>query len=481
MKKFVSFCMACSVAIGMFAADKSAVKEQLRTASAAHIDPIFEYYKDRSPESIALELKVNNYNAVYYFATVPTACNKDLIETLQQENIPVVLITFPCWVWVKPAEMDKFLPPNWRDWQMEFTGNKTEEHTFIGFVYPEYNQWYGEYVSKMLGDFGFDGFAMLETMYPNYNGLSYNPPQMGDISQGFRKAFEAETGYKELPEFVDSNSPLYYTKNPELTKAWEDFRVKTVNDFMFDIMSKVRSEHPDIAIASWSLGISEPGGDKKIRFYNGMDTYSMVERIQPDIHIVQTHWPDWCNPDLKPDYIKAYKFYVDEAKRACPTVKVGTQSDFGSLPEMRRSIDWVKEHRAACDEVLDNFLVYEFNIRDEVFSEAPVLKALMLNDDELLMVFDQRIADSAAATMTNRVLQAKNAEFTVKSATVDGNLLRCKLDSKPAIGTELTVPAGGIADVPQVRLKLSQHEPLPQGRTNIVPKNTRITLPVQKR
>lgn len=46
---------------------------------------------------------------------------------------------------------------------------------------------------------------------------------------------------------------------------------------------------------------------------------------------------------------------------------------------MRRNLEWVKAHRSACDEVLDNFLVYEFSLRDEVYSEAPVLKTAYID------------------------------------------------------------------------------------------------------
>ena len=61
-----------------------------------------------------------------------------------------------------------------------------------------------------------DGVTMLEMMYPVYDGLKHNPPEFGDISEGFRQAFERETGYAVLPDFTNPDSPDYYKNNPVL-------------------------------------------------------------------------------------------------------------------------------------------------------------------------------------------------------------------------------------------------------------------------
>ena len=80
--------------------------------------------------------------------------------------------------------------------------------------------------------------------------------------------------------------------------------------------------------------------------------------------------------------------------------------------------------------------------------------------------------------MTGRIIKGA-ADYTVLSGVVDGNLLKLTLTALPSSGESLTVPVGGIADDPSVRLPLSQHEPKPNGRVNRIPagQNTTLTLP----
>lgn len=446
------------------------LKEQLLTASAAHIDPLFGYYANRSPESIAWELSVNNYNAAYCFAVTPAACSHELNRALRERGISSVLIAFPSWIYLSDADMDRYLPPQWRDWLMEFTNPGSKQWKFISYIYPEYTEWYAGYLAGLVADYNYDGVGLIEVMYPVYDGLSKNPPEFGDISEGFRQAFERATGCKKLPDFTDPASPEYYKNNPGLLDKFLSFRTESITRFYTSVMAEVRRRNPGVKIISWALGVSESGGAEKIRFYNGSDTYSLVKSVQPDIHIIQTHWPDWTNPHLPPDYVKHYQPFIEAARAACPGVKVGVQSDYGSLPQMRRNLEWVKAHRTACSELLDNFLVYEFSLRDEVYSEAPELRTAFADDSPgmITLVFDQRLALSCGTLMTGRIIKGA-ADYAVLSASVDGNLLKLTLSASPSPGERLTVPVGGISDDPAFRLPLSQHDPKPNGRVNRIP------------
>ena len=90
-------------------------------------------------------------------------------------------------------------------------------------------------------------------------------------------------------------------------------------------------------------------------------------------------------------------------------------------------------------------------------------------------MFDQRIAADSAELMTGRIIKGA-ADYAVLSGAVDGNLLKLTLSALPASGETLTVPVGGIADDPAVRLPLSQHEPKPNGRVNRIPPERTATL-----
>jgi len=233
------------------------------TAAAApyHLDPLFNYYRDRSPESVASELLVNGVGEVWYFAVTPDACRQDLIDTLHTRNIRVVLTLFPSWVYLDERQLDRYLPANWRNWRMEFTNPEArKDHIFIGYVHPEYNRWYRDYVISLIRKYRFDGVAMIETMYPCYHGDRYNPILMGDVSKGFELAFG-----EPLPEFLDASSPRYFKTDTAKFERYLAFRTKTINDFYQYIMAGVRAECPGVTVISWALGVSDPDGEAEIR------------------------------------------------------------------------------------------------------------------------------------------------------------------------------------------------------------------------
>ncbi|MEA4862645.1 MAG: hypothetical protein AB7F40_11550 [Victivallaceae bacterium] len=432
------------------------------TAAAApyHIDPLFGYYRNRSPESVASELQVNGVEEVWYFAVTPEACRRDLIDALHAHDIRVVLTLFPSWVYLNEKQLDHYLPANWRDWRMEFTNPVAkQDHIFIGYVYPEYNLWYRNYVVNLLKEYHFDGVAMIETMYPCYRGDRYKPILMGDVSKGFEKAFG-----EPLPEFLNDSSPRYFKTDTGRFERYLAFRTRTINDFYKYVMDGVRAECPGVTVVSWALGVSTPDGEAEIRRWNGSDTFSLVRAVKPDMHMVQTHWPDWSSPELKPDYILQYQPFAEAARRGCPGVRVSFQGDCGSLPEMRRSPEWVAENLALAAGVFDHSVYYEFSLRDEVYSLPPVLKKHSISGDSVILVFDQRLGADSVRAMLNR--------SDVKDAKADGNILTVAFENGPPPSLDI----GGICDDPSSRLPLSRQAPKPYGRVNAIPAGTVVNI-----
>ena len=428
-------------------------------AAAWHIDPLFDYYNGRSPESVAAELAANDVDEVWYFAVTPDACRPELLAALKRSGIRTVLTVFPCWVYLSEADMDRYLPENWRDWQMQFTNpDAKKDRIFIGFVHPEYNRWYRSYVAGLVKKYGFDGVAMIETMYPCYNGFSYNPVLFGDVGPAMERAFG-----EPLPGFLNPAAADHYLNDRAKMARFVEFRAKTISDFYKYIADGVRAECPDVKIYTWALGVSESGGLNKIRFFNGSDTFDIVNAVQPDGHVVQTHWPDWCRSDLKPDYIMKYDEFAAAARRGCPGVRVGFQGDCGSLPEMRRSPEWVAANLTAAAGLFDFSVYYEFSIRDEVYSRPPELKSVKRTADGFILVFDQRLGDASAAVFTS-------ANPWVELAEVDGNLLKVTVASEAAPQDKIDI--SGVCDDPAARLPLSGDKNEPRGRINPVPRGS---------
>lgn len=160
-------------------------REKLLHGRTVQIDTAFPYYHNRSNESIASELRVNGFDGVYYYTGTDTGLRPGLVGEMQRQKLGVGLMTLPSLVYWSEAQLAERLPAGWRDWLIEFTGSGMDIYRFIGFVYPEYNAWYKNYLNGMLLRHRFDAFTFAEIMYPIYDGPEKNPPFYGDVSPGF--------------------------------------------------------------------------------------------------------------------------------------------------------------------------------------------------------------------------------------------------------------------------------------------------------
>lgn len=456
--------------------------KQLLTARTVQIDTGMAYYRGRSTESIAAEIRVNGFDGVYYYVMDDRSVVPGLIAELQRQNLAVALMTLPNLVYWSESQLADRLPGDYRNYLMHFTGPDMDKYRFIGFVYPEYNAWYKNLLTGILRRHNFDGFTFAEIMYPIYNGPERTPPFYGDVSPGFQQAFKTATGRAAFPNFTDPADPNYFKTNTELYRDLVEYRIRTINDFYDDIVNGpggAREVAPNIAFATWTLGINIPGGVEKLREWEGNDIAAMIRQVKPDLHFIQTHAPDWCNPALPADYPRLYQPFFDAIRAADPEVRIAMQTDIGSLPAMRRSPAWVETFYQACrDAGVDSTTYYEFSLRDAVYASPPTLREIRLKGQSLQLIFDQRLGRESADRMIGRQLTSGPDRFTVRAAKADGNLLNLTLDLLPRPGRQLAVPVGGLADDPAVRLKLSHLPPHPRGPVNAVPADTVVTLPV---
>ncbi len=457
---------------------KKARVKKLLSAKTTQISTDFPYYQNRSAASIASELEVNGFDGVYYFATSDRVIIPGLVGELQRRGLAVGLMTLPSLVYWSEKNLEERLPAGWRNWMIQFTDDRMKDFRFVGFVHPEYNAWYKPYLVKMLKDHGFDGFTFAEIMYPIYDGPERAKPLYGDVNPAFQAAFKKATGNTGFPNFIDPADPDYFKTNTKLYRELVEYRVKTINDFYDDIINGAggaRENVPGIVFATWTLGINIPDGVAKLREWEGNDIGAMIRQVKPDMHFIQTHAPDWLNPKLPGDYVNGYKPFFDAIRAADPGLKVGLQTDVGSRGAMRRDPAWMKDFYRTCREQgVDSTTYYEFCLRWEVYNTAPELRKIRKEGEELVLIFDQRLAAEAARVMAGR----KIGKYGVLGAEADGNTIRLKLDAMPAAGERLTVPVGGIADDPAVRLNLSNVPPMPKGPVNRVPDGTEVTLPV---
>lgn len=440
------------------AAKKRFRTEQLLTAHTTQIDTSFPYYQNRSVESIASEIEVNGFNGVYYFVIYKDGINKELIQKLQRRNISVALMTLPAMVYPSEETLEQILPPNWREWLVEFTDDSMSMYRFIGFNYPEYIEWYKKYLNEILLENNFDGFTFAEVMYPITDGPAREVVFYGDVSRNFQQSFMKATNSRSFPDFTNPNSPNYFKRNRELYQKLVDYRVEVINNFYNEIINGeggARSVVPQIKFATWTLGINIPDGVEKLREWEGNDISSMMKLVKPDIHFIQTHAPDWSNPELSPTYPLDYAPFFEEIRQSNPNVKVAMQADLGSLTATRRSPFWCKIFYKSCRQAgVDTSTYYEFGLRWTIYNSPPKLCKIEGEGKEFRLCFDQRLGESSAQTMLNRQI----GESKIVSAVVDGSILIIQFD-QPIDELYLSdIDTSGVCDDPKVRFNDPTHK-----------------------
>ncbi len=435
----------------------------------------FDMYKDRSARSIAEEIAANGYEGVYYFVVSDSAVRKDIISELQKRGIPVAALVIASGAYLPVDER----PQDWEKYRMEFTNNRMDDYKFMSFVHKDYAIWMKHRIVKLINQNGFDGFTFAEAMYPITEGLERKDVLYGDISPVFQTEFKKATGDTVFPEFVNEAQWNYYKKIPKIYNDLVEFRVKTVNDFYDEVVNGkdgVREKCPGAFVATWTMGISIPNGVEKLRQWEGQDIPTMIKRVKPDMHFIQTHWPDWSNHDLKGNYPLLYNPFFDVIKTTDPNMPIGFQTDLVSEAGARRPLDWQNLFYKTCELMkLDSTTYYVFSLRWAVYNQPPQLSGVKLVWKDIVeLCFDKRISkDCGDIVLGRKMIVADNGKsYTVKSAEVDGNLLKVQLDGDLSGTNEITVNVGGIKDDPAYRVA-------PKGEVNIIPDDTVRKLPLQ--
>ena len=105
---------------------------------SVQVDPTFAYYTDRSPESIAAELKVNGYKAMRYIVTRESAAKAELVDACHAAGLTVTYTTFGNGVYSTGD-----LPPGWADLRMRMKNGaqSSQGYTYLCMNHPAYRRW----------------------------------------------------------------------------------------------------------------------------------------------------------------------------------------------------------------------------------------------------------------------------------------------------------------------------------------------------
>lgn len=432
--------------------DATKRKKNALTGPSIQVSPGFAYYLNRSKESIADEIELAGYKTVHYFVTNENFVDKELVKAFQDKNIAV-------WAMVlgNGTYSTASFPAGWEAWKVKFIAPYSfDGFTFLSPFSTGYLNWKKEKLTRLIQEVPFDGVEFAESYLPGSWDESIKASH-GDVSENAINAFRVKY-HRSIPEFFDVQSPAYYKTDTALYQSWIDFRVDGVNHFLNELINGeggVRAVRPDILVATWSLGIDAGSNSVELlRTHNGLDIPKMVKLVKPDIHFIQTHYPDWIKPeaDLPSDYFKAYASFFREIRSENREMPIGLQADIGSVKSMIKSGNWFKQFFIAAGKYgYSTATAYEYHLGGYMYSEKPVAMIVKRIDKSTLQIsFNKRVDEVSAAIRSNYVFRqgAKVLGVNIKKIRTDGNRIILNADELPKQDFELELK--NIEDTPQL-------------------------------
>ncbi|CAH8244494.1 N-acyl-D-glucosamine 2-epimerase [Paenibacillus melissococcoides] len=404
------------------------------SGSTIQVDPVFPYYQNRSAASIADEIVQNGYKSVRYFVVNENHVNRGLVEAFQERGL---------FVWALVLGNGSYsvegFPADWPSWQMELLTPVNDGYYRFSPHSEAYVNWKKEKLASLVRSIPFDGIEVAEPYFPEWDGIDRGV--YGDVGPLAQAAFREQYGHDRIPNFTDPDDPDFYLMNVELYEDWIEFRVEAVNRFLNELMNGkggVRDAKKDILAATWSLAIDAgPDSVDTLREMQGLDAAAMISAVRPDLHILQTHWPDWMKPQdvLPPQYIRSYQSFVDQIRSVHPNIPLGVQADIGSSLDMVKDRAWYDSFgREAAQMGFRTWTAYEYHLGKYMYEEPPVpVTVARTRFDKAVITFQKRIDEPSAKLPGSLHMITEEGETPVppEHIAVDGNMLIIEWDRLP--------------------------------------------------
>jgi hypothetical protein len=398
-------------------------------AKSIQVDPSFAYYTDRSPESIAEELKVNGYKVVRYIVTRESTANPGFVAACRASGLAVTYTTLGNGVYSIGD-----LPPDWKSWEMRMAHEappSAGNYTYLCMNHPAYRRWKKGQILAMLRRIPFDGFEIMESFWPGYQGPA--GARYGCLCEHCRAGFlRTHPGARSIPNFTDAGDGAHYVNDPELYRQWIDFRAASVAVFLDDIVNGtngVRANFPGLPVAVWGIADAIPDAVARLKEWEGIDGVLLVGIVRPDWYVIQTDWPDWTKPDLAPDYVTQYRPFVAAIRATGSKISIQLQTDIGSHEQCRRGTDWISQCRAAAGRAgIADVVAYEYHLSRDIYEAPPRPIAALGDTNSITLIFNKRLDPTTAATHTNYTI----SPGSLRSVKVDGSLVKLEVTGHPA-------------------------------------------------
>lgn len=363
------------------------------------LDPSFAYYRDRSPESIAAEIRANGYSVVHCITEPSSRVDRKLVDAFHAAGLGAWLQVFGNGTYFK-----QFLPEGWQAWRMvtrtDLSGGQLPGFQRLCLNSKGYRDWRKKDLAAALKAAPFDGIEIAESHWPEYPGVK--SPAYACFCDACRQAFASMFPEESaLPDVLDDASPRSPANAPKLWEKWLRFREASLVGFLDDLVNGpggLRETSPGVTVAVWGLALDEPNGVARVREDSGQDAGRAAAVVKPDLYCFQTHWPDWLRGDLPPDYVNRYQPFIDQLREHAPTLPLMIQTDIGSERKMIRDRGWIESFERSCRGMgVETTCLYEYFIGGWTYREPPHAVFARHVGNELELCFTRRLDPASAS------------------------------------------------------------------------------------
>jgi len=335
---------------------------QRLSGTSIAIDPAFQFYKAKSWDGWAEEIRKFNFSAVHIIIVAPISIaeQKKIVQAFHGCGIACALRIYPT------TDFEAYEKhPEWR--QKSLDGSSRHDwRVYLCPNAPGFTEHVCSRVMEMVGSVPYDAIELAEPWFEVWGGPYENNPNRGKyacLCDNCSHLFKEKTGTS--PQDFLFNPQILKSSNSQVYKSWQDFRVETIIRFSARIYEAAQKARPGLKTIHMHLSdcTVEPEGSRE---YQAQDIDAALKTLKPDILIIEDAWQDWTKPDLKPEFVKAYaKAYVKRSRAIIPDLIIKAHADIGSRKEMRRTYSWMRRFTAeARAGGFNSACYYEFSIGD---------------------------------------------------------------------------------------------------------------------
>ncbi|MGC8667653.1 MAG: DUF4434 domain-containing protein [Chthonomonadales bacterium] len=414
---------------------------------SVEIDPTFAYYRGRSAQSIANEIRANGYSTVHIILTADSFASLPLLHAFHRQGMGTWYATF-----INGTYSTKDLPRGWQEWRMVTRSDLEGRPLADGFTRlclnnPGYRAWKKRQITHILAAYPFQGVDLMEPHWPDYPGPS--SPAYGCFCKhcraAFHRMFPEETS---LPDILHPQSPNSPQNNPKLWQEWLSFRRASLTQFLNDLVNGtegIRRKTPAAKVCVWTLALAGTDGMRSVKEDTGEDAAAIARTVRPDLYCFQTHWPDWTRAGLPPDYVTQYEPYIQAVRSVAPLLPMMIQADIGSQRQNRHGWHWIHAFEDACLAMgVTSTTLYEYSIGGYMYTDAPAILQARREGNTIRLVCNKRLDPASVLPAAFRISKGR-----VLSSALDGSTVILHVDAPME---PLSLTAGPLRDDASLRL-----------------------------